>query len=210
MIVRTAMPGTKAFDCLSHITPTQAATLRADGFESAGLYAHLVNTRDLDACFGAGISVFFIVQGLSASTTPSAALGRSQATSSLALIRSLGVPDGVTMCSDLEGGGKLPGDWIEYANAIADAALAASMIPGVYVGAGVGLMSRELYELHATRYWRSASRIVDRYGALAEPSCGWCAWQVPPLDHPHRSGLGIDLDFLAEDYQGRGFSVVSG
>lgn len=208
-VVRDARPGAKACDMFSHITPSQAKALRADGFELVFLYAELVTAADLDAAAQAGLAVGFVMEGLGVTTQPSAALGTRMAQTAIARLRGLAIPSGVTLFSDLEGEGRPTGAWIDYANAAADTTEGLGDIAGAYVGAGLGLTSQELYALRVHRYWKSGSQVLDRNGQHAEPSCGWCVVQGTPLDYAHaQSGLKIDLDVVWEDYAKRSITVA--
>jgi hypothetical protein len=209
-VVRDARPGTKACDTLSHVTLAQAQALRGDGFELLWLYASVVTAEDLAAATGAGLEVGFVLEGLATATEPTADLGSRMAHAAAGRLRSLGVPPGVTLFSDLEGAGRAPQAWIEFANAAADATSGLGDIPGAYIGAGTGLTSAEIYGLRTVRYWKGGSRVVDRNGQLAEPSCGWCVVQGFPIDYMHpASGLEIDLDVVWQDYAGRTAAVIA-
>jgi hypothetical protein len=80
-------------------------------------------------------------------------------------------------------------------------------VPGIYVGAGCPLTSQELYALPVVRYWHSCSRVVDRDGREAAPSCGWCMRQLSPPNMT-LAGVKVDIDVVELDYQGRGVAVV--
>jgi hypothetical protein len=86
-------------------------------------------------------------------------------------------------------------------NAWAGAVVAAGYQAGLYVGADSLMTSQELYQLHVTAYWKSQSRIVDRYGNLAEPSCGWCLLQTYPSIS--LASINVDVDIMQQDYQSR-------
>lgn len=213
MIVRPVGElGAKCADTLSAITPWQAQKLADDKFEGVFVYAQVVTRATIDAVLGAGMWVGFVLEGLAASTVPTADLGRGMAANGSARLRSLGVPRGVTVFSDLENPGHPPDAWIAFADAAADATRAAGDVPGHYVGDGLGLTSAQLYALRGERYAKGASRIVDANDPpqLAEPVCSWCWVQGFPMDVRHAgSGLTIDIGAVWRDYRGRAVSVAS-
>lgn len=202
-VVRDASVFTKCCDTFSHVSLAQAVGLADDGFKAIGLYTHLVDLEDLKNCTSAGLGVFFYIEGLAAGERPTVAIAQTQAGFSVQRLLGLGVPQGVSLSSDLEGAGRFPNDWIVYANTIADVTNFAKHVPTSYIGAGVGLTSAELFSLHCRRYIKGASRVVDRKGELAEPDCGWASWQIFPIDVKHSSGLTIDGGIIGRDYSDR-------
>lgn len=207
-IVQEARVGLKACDTLSHLSLGQAKALRADGFEAIFLYPAIVTAADLDAATGAGLEVGFVMEGLATGTMPTADLGARMAKAAVARLASLGVPTGVTVFIDLEGDGRPHTAWIDFANAAGDALSGLGEIAGGYIGEGLGLTSLELFALRVHRYWKGASRVLDRNGVLAEPTCGWCVVQGFPTDTPHASGLTIDVDVLWRDYASRSVTLI--
>jgi len=77
----------------------------------------------------------------------------------------------------------------------------AGYIPGLYVGSGALLDSKELYALGVVRYWQSLSKEIDARGEFAEPSCGWCMIQLYPSVSV--AGVWVDVDVVQKDYRGR-------
>ena len=92
-------------------------------------------------------------------------------------------------------------------NTWADAIANAGYQPGLYVGSPQPLSGAELYALKVERYWKAPSRVVDRFGRLGEPDCGWCMYQLWPQRHwpsdedPNR--VWVDVGFVQQDYRGR-------
>jgi hypothetical protein len=209
-IVEASGAITKACDTLSHVTLSQAAALRGDGFEAMGLYADIVTAEDLAVVTGAGMGVWFFLEGLASTTTPTAELGSRQATNGVRRMRALGVPAGATYITDLEGSGpaQTPKAWIEYGNASAKAVQALGDISGGYFGAGQGLTSKEMFAMAFIRYAKGCSQIKDRFGEFAEPACGWCVVQAFPDNFDHKSGLQIDGDALWQDFYRRAITLV--
>ena len=69
------------------------------------------------------------------------------------------------------------------------------------MGYGTLLTSTELYKLPVDRYWHSMSRVTDSSGALAEPGCGFCMYQMKPS--VMRGGVWVDVNVTQEDNFGR-------
>ncbi|MBX3218932.1 MAG: peptidoglycan-binding protein [Labilithrix sp.] len=92
-------------------------------------------------------------------------------------------------------------------NAWADAVANAGYQPGLYIGSPQPLTGKELYALKVVRYWKAPARVVDRFGELGEPNCGYCMYQLwpeihwPSNDDPNR--VWVDVDFIQQDYKGR-------
>lgn len=114
----------------------------------------------------------------------------------------LKLPPLTTTWLDVEGVGTI--DPLALQGKINDWAMAidaAGFEPGMYVGPNSLLTSIELYRLKVRRYWRSAARIVDRNGELAEPACGYCMFQLLPSIT--WGGIFSDVDFVQQDYRQR-------
>jgi hypothetical protein len=204
--VYEAVPGSKAFDTTSHITPEDARHLKAAGFDVALLYAEMLSAEDLVNCTAAGMGVAFTIEGLSETTTPSAELGARMARSAIDRVRSMGVPVGATYSADLEGDHRAWDEWIAFANAAAGVINAGADLSCGYIGEGMGLTSAELYALGVHRYWRGMSRVVDRSGFLAEPQCGWCMVQQYPTVRV--GSLEVDASLIGRDFRDRTITVV--
>jgi len=101
-----------------------------------------------------------------------------------------------------------PANLIAQINAWATNIAVARFQPGLYVGANALLTSAELYALQVVRYWKGMSRLVDRNGNIAEPSCGWCLSQF--YKTVTLAGTQVDVDAIGYDYQDRLPMVVTG
>lgn len=201
-VLATAPIGAKAFDTVARVTAGQAAALYSAGFRVAFRYAVSITVGELADLTGAGHLVSFVMYSPPEGYTPHAADAVSAASRACAALHALGVPSGIVVWIDAEGMGGTPDERIAYINAAADTIIGAGFIPGLYVGAGVGLTSGELFGLHVHRYWKSLSRVVDRNGQLAEPACGWCCVQgFPP--NVTVEGVQVDCDEVFEDYAHR-------
>ena len=116
----------------------------------------------------------------------------------------LAIPKGTHLWLDVEGLAattNIP-TLISEINHWADVVKLSGWLPGGYFADRTLLTSIELYQLHVVGYWRGAARIVDRFGALAEPSCGWMLEQLTPANHPF-GGTLIDFDVSRTDFRGR-------
>jgi hypothetical protein len=194
-----------ACDTYGGVPSAEAAHQLALDFGAVGLYPAVTTSEELAWVTDAGMGVWWILEGLAATTTPTAAIGQAIAENAVRRLTSFGVPAGATVFVDLEDAsgpvsGKNEG-WIALADAAATVLTNAGHICGVYVGVGLGLDAAQLYDLKATRYWRSASRVL-------EPACGYCLEQGRPVDVKHPSGVQIDYDAIWEDFRGRTISLV--
>jgi hypothetical protein len=199
-----------ACDTFGGIPSALAARALARDFRAVGLYPAAPNCREsLAYATEAGMGVWLILEGLAATTMPTAQIGASFAARATGLVSGWGVPQGYTLATDMEGPQPNAHEgWIALADAAADVVQAAHSISAAYAGFGVGLTSAEWYELKSTRYYKSGSRVVDRFGLIAEPECGWAMVQGQPFNVRHPSGVVLDLVALWEDYEGRSITLV--
>jgi hypothetical protein len=205
-------PGALVFDHFGDITVEQAHIMKADGFFGCFAYVETLTALQLAVRLDAGLWVGFVLEGLAATTTPMRGIGADMATRASALLRTLGVPQGVHVFADLESESGLGGylGWQNFAFGAGQATAAAGDLPGAYVAEGVGMTSAELSALPATCYWEGAAVVKDRTGALAEPSRGWAVRQGLPIDFPHPSGIAIDFNACFQDrFGGHVIGVVA-
>ena len=122
----------------------------------------------------------------------------------VARARALQIPTGATLWCDVEGlDAATPiAPLMASINAWAGAVEKAGYIAGGYFADRTLLTSAEMYGLAITRYARGAARIVDRNGALAQPSCGFCIEQLRPVNAPF-GGTRVDFDASTADFFGR-------
>lgn len=174
-----------------------AKALKASGVDFAVLYLGSVTSAMVDNILAGGLAFIPV--------TYAAHVFNDQAgTMTVAQMKALGMPAGVTVFIDVEGMhayNMRPVELISRINAWADTVAAAGFVPGIYIGSPQPLTSEELYGLRVVRYWRAPARVVDRNGKLAEPSCGWCMYQLwPSRDW---AGVWVDVDFIGRDFKGR-------
>lgn len=173
----------------------KAKALKDSGIDFVVLYLGAVTPGIVANVVGAGLGFM-----------PCTYADQFDGSTTVARLTALQLPKGCTVWLDVEGERICPPQ-IEplllqaKINAWASAVIDAGYIAGLYVGAPQPLTSAELYALKVTRYWKSASRILDRNGQLAEPACGWCMFQ----SYPSRDWAGVwsDVDFIHQDYRQR-------
>jgi hypothetical protein len=120
----------------------------------------------------------------------------------VAALRGLGLPKGVTVWGDVENRATVDPVVLEATiNGWATAVQAEGYEAGLYVGPGCPLTSKELYALRVTRYWHCGARIQDRNMQIAEPECGWCMYQLFPS--VTWGGIFSDIDVVQQDFRGR-------
>lgn len=191
---RVAAPsfvGAKGFDTVATIDASHARALAKEGMNFAIRYLGALTSEEVDDLLAAGLAVMGVTYG----NQPD-----GHATVSGAI--KAGLPSGVTLWRDIEGRPSgTERELISSINAWARIVSASGYEPGIYVGASALLTSDELYRLEVTRYWHSLSKVLDRNGALAEPTCGWCAYQLFPSVTV--AGVFVDVNFIQEDYRGR-------
>jgi len=198
MIVNQVHVGARGADSLPFSmggTAEQARALKAAGYDFLVGYLGSMNPARLKYVLDAGLGFM-----------PVTFAGEYEdgANDEIAQLRALGVPAGVSVWLDLEGMRAWKSDpkqLIAKIDAWADAVAAGGWMPCLYVGAPQPLTSAELHKLHVVRYWRGQGRCVDRTGALAEPTNGWCMTQMFPS--VTRGGVLIDANIVGQDYRGR-------
>lgn len=197
-IAGAALVGARGFDCVTSIDVARAARLRAAGFDFGVRYLGSLTNAEIDAMHAADLSVMPCTYG-----------GAFDGHQAVAHAQEAGIPPGVTIWLDVEGQGGVDASaddvraamLVAKVNAFAAIVRGAGYDPAIYVGAGALLTSAELFALAVDRYWHSMSRVVDRRGALAEPSCGWCMHQLFPT--VLRGGTNVDINIVGQDFMGR-------
>jgi hypothetical protein len=196
MNVVTLEAGTKGCDTVANISLTEAQNLYTAGMRFVVRYVVSVTKNELAEILQSGLAVSFV--SYANSFDPS---------DEIAALQRLGIPKGVVIWLDVEDVNDDPITLQQRINTWAHALEAAGFIPGMYVGAKALLDSLELFKLAVKRYWHSCSRVLDRGGREAGPVCGWCMYQC--TCEVERAGVEIDIDFVYEDYQGRGVPMVA-
>lgn len=192
MIATNAPVGSRMVDSVHLVTPPEAHALKAAAQDGVLQYLGGVTAGGVQGIIAAGL-------GFSPVTYADSWDGPK----TVAELAALGLPPGIVVWLDIEGiAATLGADYvIGRVNAWAAAVSAAAFIPGLYVGTGALLTSDELEALATYRYWKGLSRIVDRNGALAEPSSGWCIEQKFPSGTT--AGILVDFNIVGTDYKRR-------
>jgi Domain of unknown function (DUF1906) len=208
MIARPIPAGAAGVDLDSPVTPSIAAAFHQAGKSFVMRYASVVTASEIAACHAAGLGVGLVSFGRQQNF--SSATGVGDATAIVNHLRSQGVTLGseLTIGLDLETPtGATIASVLEYEHSFAGIITATGCTSGVYVGAGLGMTSEQLFSMAATRYWKSGSRIVDLAGEAAEPKCGYCLTQVLPFDQM-LGGAAVDYDFAGQDFFGRSWHAL--
>jgi Domain of unknown function (DUF1906) len=164
-IVKQATPG-MAFDIDQEVTASLA-----DAFLKAGYSACLrylprtpalipgnLTSGEKDTILNAGLSLSAVQHCPIPGWNPTAALGTEYGTYAAKYAAEIGLPPGMNLFLDLEtpSASATAQDCIDYANAWYDSVLAAGYIPGVYLGFGLPLSSKQLHDdLKFSHYWRA-------------------------------------------------------
>ncbi len=196
MNVVTLELGSRGFDTIVKLSYMDALKLFDAGFRFAGRYVTSLSIAELSDILRAGLAVTLFSYANSFDPTDE-----------IAALQRLQIPRTIVVWLDVEGVTDAPAALIQRINTWARALRAAGYIPGLYVGAGCPLTSTELYALSVERYCHSCSRVVDSHNNAAEPLCGWCMTQCSC--EQQRAGIEVDIDFVYEDYKGRGVTMVT-
>jgi hypothetical protein len=196
-VARGAAPFVRGFDCLAPVPGYVARQMYADGYRFAGRYLdagpNALTIDERDALFAAGLAIVPIT--LATTGVPlTQELGHSRGAFTVHKADALYMPREVHITIDLEAvheGSDVAG----FVNAFTSELTAAGYGAMLYVGAGQPLAGHELYELAPGRYWRSGSRVP-------EPDCGYCMYQLPPLDQTI-CGQRVDVDVTCCDFRSR-------
>lgn len=205
MRVVAAPVGAKFADTYGPVTTAaQAAALAATA--SIVLRYENLTEGELELLFGAGLLVGLIVTAPPPGTAVSGALAQAKyGEAAEHFAADLAAPAGASVLIDLE---TLSGDPPGYAVAAASVLASGDLAPATYVGAGAGFTSDALYALPVYPYLKGMSRVEDPAGALVEPACGWCGYQVYPGDQSLAGGLVVDFGVLGTDYRGRTLALL--
>lgn len=185
----TATPLSLVVDTLATLTREDARALVAAGFKARGGYLDHVTPDELAGQLAEGLLFYPI--GYAKEFDGAHLAARAKA---------LGIPPSVHVWLDDEAVID-PVDALIAKLNTATAALAGAGYPaGGYFGSAELLTSSELSLLALTRYWHSCSRTVDRFGAAAEPSRGYCMYQGRPFN-TRINGKQYDVSFVTRDYR---------
>lgn len=188
----TMQVGDQVADTILEITPAIAKWLKNLGFAGVIRYITSLKKSELDACFAEGLKVGLVTYA-----------GAYSPTSAILAAHTLGIPEGVHIALDVEGVDMDPLLLIEDIKNWATKIKLAMYKPAQYVGSKQLLTSKELYSTPIELYWHSCSRVIDRFGNEAAPSCGWSMIQLYPPNISISPGVRIDRNIVQQDYAGR-------
>ena len=186
--------GARGTDSLTLIdTPAKAQAMKASSVDFVLQYIGTVTAPVVDIILDAGLAFMAVTRA-----------NHFDGASAVAELNALNLSPGCTVWLDVEDDASVdPAVLKQKIDAWAVAITAAGFEAGAYIGAACPLTSVELYKLKVTRYWKSQSRILDRNGELAEPSCGWCMLQTFPSVIWADTGINVDVDIIQQDYRNR-------
>jgi len=187
-------------------TAKQAEALKSEAVDGFIGYLGVLNRDRVERVLDAGLG--FLPVTLANRFDGAAAVRQAQG---------LGYPKGGTIALDIEGRKILGGvEWplLEKAAKEAhvreifakcagwrDAVKAGGYKTMLYVGSPQPFTSKELGDLAFDSYWNALSREADRFGALAEPSRGYSAWQMLPELFWRGTGVWVDVNMFGEDFR---------
>lgn len=194
----TVLPvGSKGVDTITRLSQAACRALRDSGIDFVVRYLPTLTLEEIGFIGGANLA--FTVVTYANSFDPS---------DEIAQLSKLGIPRGADVWLDVEGVTDDAVTLQQRINMWARAIKAAGWTPKMYDGSQALLTSDELYALAVVGYWHSCSRVVDRFGKEAAPSCGWQMHQLYPPNLTI-AGVQVDIDFIQEDYRGRPVTFVS-
>lgn len=201
-VAQPAFVGARGIDCDTVITDQFAAWLVANEFDFVCRYLGSLSSHEIDGIHAHGLAVM-----------PVCYADQFDPIAAIRSLTAIGMPTSVTVWSDTESIKTLDAPaLISRLDLWSRALRVAQFDPGGYFGNDTLLTSLELGHLDIDRYWQSASKIVDRFGHLSEPTLetgpiGWCMKQCCPGNLTHFKGkptpAWIDIDFIYEDFRGR-------
>lgn len=207
LAIRSLLVTDKVVDTDAVVTAAVAAEFAVAGVTCVLRYGVSVSAEEFGTILAHGIAVGFLTYGRGSDFT--VANGVADAQALLDKAKSLGIPPGMTYGLDLEDPkGASIADVLAYEKAYAtQITTVAGNLPGAYLGAGLGLTSKQATGMGAVRYYKSGSRVVDLQGNPTEPERGFCLVQRLPFNQ-HLGGVQVDYDSAGDDYYGCAWTVV--
>lgn len=189
MRAQAVAPLSLVVDTLAVLTADDARELVSRRVAARGGYLGTVTPAELAAQLGEGLDFFPIGRALDFD-------GVSLATKA----RMLGVPLGVHVWLDVEDVTTDASTLIgELNRAALDLENAGYECAG-YFGSQSVLTSLEMTRLLMSRYGKGCSRVVDRFGMVAEPDRGFTWYQGRPFNTALVGGKLFDVGFMTADY----------
>lgn len=201
----TAAPATEralGFDCNVPLTSAQIAAFATAGFTWVARYlsrgeeaSHDLQPAEVMALHAHHLAVVPVQHVAVPPWSPSEALGRVLGEEAAHNASGIGCPPGVVLWLDLEGVSvrSEPHDVIAFCNIWVSEVMAAGFDAGLYVGAGCGLTSSQLYRsLTVRRYWKSLSR--------SSPAVDVRGFQIVQSFGATLAGVEYDRDVIVKDH----------
>lgn len=194
----TILPvGSKGIDTVTVLNGSMCRALRDSGIDFVVRYLPSLRNDEIAQIGAANLALSVVTYALSFDPSDE-----------IAQLTALRIPHGADVWLDVEGVKEDAITLQQRINTWAKAIKGGGWVPKQYVGAGQLLTSAELYALAVVGYWHSCSRVVDRNGAEAAPSCGWQMHQLHP-PNLMLAGVTVDINFVQQDYKGRPVTMVS-
>jgi hypothetical protein len=203
MVVKSAIAG-KYFDVDSELSGAEAAAFVAAGFAGCIRYFPL-NSLDVPGCLtslelqillSAGLSVAAVQHVDSFPWTPTAALGTSHGNYAAAYAKAIGYPSGAAIYCDMESPATTATaeDCIAYLNAWVSEVQAAGYVPSLYIGWGVPMTPKQIYDLP----------VIESYWAAYNYTDGVATRGVQIQQHTAKvlNGINYDPNTVAPDLLG--------
>lgn len=197
-VPRACAPFVLGFDVLQPVTEALLQEATAKSFKWAGRYLETLTGAERDLLFRYGFGILPYTEAMIHSPL-SAVTGESRGVLACDWAEQLGVPSLVHVAIDLE----LPAtgsDVAAHVNAMSDRLLAKNRGAALYVGVPQPLSGAELFALRPNRYIKGGGR-------AEEPTCGWAALQLEPLEGITLGGIAVDVEVSKLDYEGRALTM---
>jgi hypothetical protein len=198
VLVQAAPSGARGIDTITPFSPQLAASFKAAGYQFIVRYLGAIDVRERDAILGAGLGLLVVGYSRRAGWEPSAAIGEADGQAAVQHAGKAELMAGMSIYCDMEGpaGSTTAADCIGYVNAWAKPVIDAGYRAGIYVGYGIPLTPRQLYQdLIVTGYWHSVSRVQD------VAVRGYQMIQQPPGNRLEL-GIKVDVDQIDADRNG--------
>lgn len=206
-VARALPPFWLGFDCLGEITDAMLDEAPTHNFKWCARYLENLTPAERDRIFARGLGILPLTEA-TVKEPLTAGTGLQRGAQTITHARALEMPPGPHIVIDFEApaaGSDAPAH-INNMAAIFTAP-GAGFGAALYVAVPQTLGSGELFSLKTNRYIKGGGRIVDRFGNLAEPQCGWCAVQLEPLEGIKLAGKPVDVQISKLDYLGRGLTL---
>jgi|ERR1700690_72267 len=200
---KTAVAG-KYFDCNQPLSGAQAAEFVSAGYAGCLRYFPL-NSSDVHGCLtalelqillSAGLAVAAVQHVDSPPWLPTASLGTSHGSYAAAYAKAIGYPPGGPIYCDMESPATTATaeDCIAYINAWVSEVQAAAYVPSLYIGWGVPMTPKQIYDLP----------VIESYWAAYNYTDGVATRGVQIQQHTAKvlNGINYDPNTVAPDLKG--------